>query len=169
MRKLCLAGYALLFLSMPAPPEPARQFELSAGSPAFWELIDRGAQLTRVATGFGFTEGPVWDPAGFLYVSDETLNKIFRVYPDGRKETLIELGDPDGNTFDRAHHLIDCASVLRALQAADSEARLCPLPAHEPLTPRRTSLLFRLAPFVIASQAAGAQAGSTGSARAGNS
>jgi gluconolactonase len=123
MRKLCLAGCALLFLGTPVRPEPSRQFELAAGSPAFWELIDRSARLTQVATGFGFTEGPVWDPAGFLYVSDETLNKIFRVYPDGRKETLIELGDPDGNTFDRAHHLIDCASVLRAVIRVDPDGR----------------------------------------------
>ena len=55
--------------------------------------------------------------AGFVYVSDETLNKIFRVYPDGRRETLIELGDPDGNTFDLEHRLIDCASLLRAIIA----------------------------------------------------
>jgi len=57
----------------------------------------------------------MWDPAGILYVSDETLNKIFRVYPNGKKEEVIALGDPDGNTFDRHHRLIDCASVLRAI------------------------------------------------------
>jgi len=77
-----------------------RKFELQASSPQFWRLLDRNAQLAKVAGGFGFTEGPVWDPAGFLYVSDETLNKIFRVYLDGRKESFILLGDPDGNTFD---------------------------------------------------------------------
>jgi gluconolactonase len=79
------------------------------------ELIGRDAKLETVATGFGFSEGPMWDPAGFLYVSDETINKIFRVYPNGKKEEVIALGDPDGNTFDRRHRLIDCASVLRAL------------------------------------------------------
>src|SRR5690348_4318941 len=92
-----------------------RKFELQANSPQFWKLVDRNARLDKIAGGFGFTEGPVWDPAGFLYVSDETLNKIFRVYPDGRKETLLLLGDPDGNTFDRQHRLLDCASVLRAI------------------------------------------------------
>jgi gluconolactonase len=50
-----------------------------------------------------------------LYVSDEEQNKILRVYPDGRKETVIELGDPDGNTFDERQALLDCASVLRAI------------------------------------------------------
>jgi gluconolactonase len=43
------------------------------------------------------------------------LNKIFRIYPDGRKEELISLGDPDGNTYDEHRQLIDCASVLRAV------------------------------------------------------
>jgi gluconolactonase len=91
------------------------KFELQALSPEFWTLIDRNAKLTMVGTGFGFTEGPVWDEAGFLYISDETINKIYKLYPDGKKEELIALGDPDGNTYDRQHRLIDCASVLRAV------------------------------------------------------
>ena len=64
--------------------------------------MDHDAKLSTVATGFGFTEGPVWDPTGFLYVSDEEINNIFLVYvADGRKEEVISLGDPDGNTYDR--------------------------------------------------------------------
>jgi gluconolactonase len=95
---------------------PERLFELLAKSPQFWKLLDHDAQLTTVASGFGFTEGPVWDPSGFLYISDEEINKIFRVYvADGRKEEVVSLGDPDGNTYDREHHLLDCASVLRAI------------------------------------------------------
>jgi gluconolactonase len=93
----------------------SREFQLQAESPQFWNLVDHNAKLSVVATGFGFTEGPVWDEAGFLYVSDETLNKIFRVSGDGKKEEIIALGDPDGNTYDRQHRLIDCASVLRAI------------------------------------------------------
>ncbi|MDQ2773906.1 MAG: SMP-30/gluconolactonase/LRE family protein [Acidobacteriota bacterium] len=95
--------------------QPGREFKLEAKSAAFWRLIDSNAKLTRVATGFGFTEGPVWDRSGFLYVSDEEQNKIYRVYPDGRRETAIALQDPDGNTFDRKQHLLDCASILRAI------------------------------------------------------
>jgi gluconolactonase len=98
-----------------AAARPLQEFQLQAESPHFWNLVDHDARLGVVAAGFGFTEGPVWDPQGFLYVSDETLNKIFRVYPNGKKEVVIALGDPDGNTFDRQHHLIDCASVLRAI------------------------------------------------------
>ncbi len=100
------------FLTAQSAP---REFKLVAESPQFWELVDHNAKLSVVGTGFGFTEGPVWDEAGFLYVSDETINKIFRLYPNGKKEDVIALGDPDGNTFDRQHRLIDCASVLRAV------------------------------------------------------
>lgn len=93
----------------------ARHFELKAESADLWKLIDRNAQLSSVASGFGFTEGPVWDESGFLYVSDEVQNKIYRVHLNGQREAVISLGDPDGNTFDRKRRLIDCASVLRAI------------------------------------------------------
>ncbi len=92
------------------------KFELQAHSPRFWTLFDRDAKLTKVAGGFKFTEGPVWDPRGkFLYVSDNLLNAIFKVWPDGRKQTLVEMGDPDGSTFDRDGRFITTASVLRAI------------------------------------------------------
>jgi gluconolactonase len=102
---------------------PKRQFQLKDESPQFWKLIAHDAKLEVVASGFGFTEGPVWDPGGFLYVSDEELNKIFRVYLDGRKEVLISLGDPDGNTYDQQHRLVDCASVLRAIIRISSDGK----------------------------------------------
>jgi gluconolactonase len=91
---------AVFCLLLSASAQNARAFKLEPLSPKFWDLVDRDAKLQTVATGFGFTEGPMWDPAGFLYVSDETINKIFRVYPNGKKEEVIALGDPDGNTFE---------------------------------------------------------------------
>ena len=109
---IVLLGWCFLIRVRAAP---SRRFELRAESPEFWELLDRKAQITRVASGFGFTEGPVWDPTGFIYVSDEEQNKIYPLHMDGRKEEVISLGDPDGNTYDRKHRLIDCASVLRAI------------------------------------------------------
>jgi gluconolactonase len=109
---------------------PLRQFELQGDSPTFWELIPKGEKLETVATGFGFTEGPVWDKSGFLYVSDEEINKIFRVYSDGHKEELISLGDPDGNTYDRQLRLLDCASVLRAIIRISPDGKYTILADH---------------------------------------
>ena len=115
-----LAVFGLAFHGFMAEPQSAqRKFELKAESPQFWSLIPHDAKLETLANGLGFTEGPVWDPKGFLYVSDEELNKIFRIYSDGRKEEVISLGDPDGNTYDKEHRLIDCASYLRAIIRID--------------------------------------------------
>lgn len=120
VKRLCLTLACLCLAFHPgtelqAQSRPQRQFELKAESPQFWKLIDRRATPRKLAGGFGFTEGPVWDPRGFVFVSDELQNKIFRVFPDGRREVAFETGDPDGSTLDRNHRLITTASVLRAL------------------------------------------------------
>ncbi len=117
MRMKCLVTILLLLsCALIAQEKKApRSFNLKAESPKFWDLVTRGTKLETLASGLGFTEGPVWDPTGFVWVSDETLNKIFRVHADGRKEEMLALGDPDGNTYDRQHRLLDCASVLRAI------------------------------------------------------
>lgn len=108
------ACFAASFWTAQAQSFP-QKFELKAESPQFWKLFSRDATLETLVTGLGFTEGPVWDMKGFLYVSDEDRNKIFRIYGDGRKEEILSLGDPDGNTYDQQQRLIDCASVLRAI------------------------------------------------------
>ena len=43
---------------------------VQVNDPAFLELVDEDAELERLGTGFTFTEGPIWNPAGFLLFSD---------------------------------------------------------------------------------------------------
>ena len=57
----------------------------------------------------------MWDPSGFLWVSDESTNKIFKLYPDGHTEDMVSLVDPDGSTYDKQHRLLSTASGLRAV------------------------------------------------------
>ena len=129
-RTILLHWMTVLGLLLTASAQNPRSFALEPLSPKFWDIVDHQAKLETVATGFGFTEGPMWDAAGFLYVSDETINKIFRVSPNGKKEEVIALGDPDGNTFDRQHRLIDCASVLRAIIALTADGNYKILADH---------------------------------------
>jgi gluconolactonase len=114
-----IACFGALACAQGSKGGPPRQFELKAASPKFWDLFAQDSQLEKIATGFGFTEGPVWDPHGFLYVSDEEKNKLSRVYPDGRVETVLEIGDPDGSTLDTQGRLVTTASVLRAIIRVD--------------------------------------------------
>src|SRR5271154_3372567 len=77
-----IAGIALLsgiLCTAVHAQAPKATFELQGISPSFWTLVDHNAPLATVASGFVFTEGPVWDKAGYLWVSDEVINKIFRI------------------------------------------------------------------------------------------
>lgn len=52
-------------------------------------VIAPGTEVERVATGFKFTEGPMWRQ-GRLWFSDLRADKVFAVTPDGKVEMLIE-------------------------------------------------------------------------------
>jgi hypothetical protein len=47
------------------------------------------------------------------------------VFPYGRKETLVAMGDPDGSAFDKDHRLITTASVWRAVVAVQADRVDC--------------------------------------------
>ena len=37
------------------------------------------AEITEVASGLGFPEGPIWMPDGSVLISDDASNRLFRV------------------------------------------------------------------------------------------
>jgi gluconolactonase len=46
-------------------------------------IVAPGAAIEKVASGFQFTEGPVWHPDGYLLFSDPNANTIYRLTDDG--------------------------------------------------------------------------------------
>ena len=52
--------------------------------PAIDAIVPRDARVEKIATGFGFTEGPVWSPDGYLLFSDPNNNRIYRWDPEGQ-------------------------------------------------------------------------------------
>ena len=51
--------------------------------PALDRIVARDAGIERLASGFQFTEGPVWHPDGYLLFSDPNANTIYRRTTDG--------------------------------------------------------------------------------------
>ena len=51
--------------------------------PALDGVVAPGAAIEKVASGFQFTEGPVWHPDGYLLFSDPNANTIYRLTSDG--------------------------------------------------------------------------------------
>lgn len=115
LRFVAAVAGTLMPLSLVAQQTPARAFALQADSSDFWSLFDKDAQLVTVDSGFGFTEGPIWETGGSIIVSDEETNQLCRLYPDGHHTVILKLGDPDGNTRDLQGRIIVTASVLRAV------------------------------------------------------
>ncbi|HST11129.1 MAG TPA: hypothetical protein VLL05_12195, partial [Terriglobales bacterium] len=62
-RTLLFRFTAVLVCFLTVSAQEKRTFGLEALSPTFWDLVDRNAKLEKVAADFGFTEGPMWDPA----------------------------------------------------------------------------------------------------------
>jgi len=81
-------------------------------------LIDEGAQVEQIATGFTFTEGPIWMSDGSLHFSDMPGDKRRRWHPD---EGVSVLRDPsnkcNGMTLDNDGNL-SSASTSRAPSSA---------------------------------------------------
>ncbi|HTQ35359.1 MAG TPA: SMP-30/gluconolactonase/LRE family protein [Stellaceae bacterium] len=76
--------------------------------PGLDDLLESG-EAQRLATGFTFTEGPVYHPDGFWYFVDVRESKFYRIKPGGSAELLREnTGEGNGTTFDPQGRLIQC-------------------------------------------------------------
>jgi len=119
-----LLGLMLVGALAPRPPAAFGQ-QLEAASPAFWKLIDKDARLEKVADGFQFTEGPVWNSAGFLLFSDIPANQIVKFVP-GAAPTAFRTpsGNSNGLTYDRAGRLLACEHSNRRVTRQEADGSL---------------------------------------------
>ena len=79
-------------------------------------------QAERLATGFVFTEGPLWHPDGFYYFVDVRASLLYRITPGRPHEVVREkTGGGNGTAFDLQGRLILCEGDHRRVtrQAAD--------------------------------------------------
>lgn len=83
---------------------------LRANTSQFSALFPEKVRLVRVASGFRFTEGPVWHhPAKHLLFSDIPASTIYQLSPDGHCSAFRNpSGHSNGLTFDLEGRLIAC-------------------------------------------------------------
>ncbi|MGC1886610.1 MAG: hypothetical protein WA709_11015, partial [Stellaceae bacterium] len=64
------------------------------------EAILDATEAERLATGFVFTEGPLWHPDGFYYFVDVRKSVLYRIMPGRTPEVVrTETGEGNGTTF----------------------------------------------------------------------
>ena len=78
--------------------------------------IVESSEAERLASGFVFTEGPLWHSEGFYYFVDVRASKFYRLKPGGAAELLREnTGEGNGTTFDPQGTLVICEGGNRRL------------------------------------------------------
>ena len=95
---------------------------VQVNAPAFLELIDEDAELEQLGTGFTFTEGPLWNPDGFLLFSDMP-GDVRRRWDE--KSGVQEVANPsnkgNGMTFDHDGRLLVCEHVTSSVVRMDPD------------------------------------------------
>jgi len=95
---------------------------VQVNSPAVLGLVDEDAELERLGTGFTFTEGPLWNPDGFLLFSDMPGDVRRRWDPDnGVSEVANPSNKGNGMTFDNDGRLIVCEHVTSSVVRMDPD------------------------------------------------
>jgi gluconolactonase len=87
------------------------------------QILESG-EAERLATGFVFTEGPLWHPDGFYYFVDVRSSRFYRLRPGGQPELLREnTGEGNGTTFDPQGRLVICEGGNRRLTRWPADGR----------------------------------------------
>jgi gluconolactonase len=91
-------------------------------APAFLELVDENAELERLGTGFTFTEGPIWNPDGFLLFSDMP-GDVRRRWDEqsGVSEVANPSNKGNGMTIDNEGRLVVCEHVTSSVVRMDPD------------------------------------------------
>ncbi len=95
------------------------------------ELVGEDAEVEQIATGFTFTEGPIWMPDGSLHFSDMPGDKRRRWHPD---KGVTVLRDPsnkcNGMTIDNDGNLIVCEHVTSSVVRESPDGRRETIATH---------------------------------------
>ena len=88
------------------------------------DLLEEG-EAELLATGFEFTEGPLWHPEGFYSFSDIRANRVYRLSPGGLPEVLREPTEgANGRTFDLQGRIIMCEGEGRRVVRVEADGAL---------------------------------------------
>jgi gluconolactonase len=81
-------------------------------------------EAERLATGFTFTEGPLWHPDGYYYFVDLRANKLYRITPGQKPELVRETQEGNGTTFDLQGRLIHCEHNTRGVTRLGADGKV---------------------------------------------
>jgi gluconolactonase len=103
---------------MPTTPTKLTGPGIDAKSDAIYELVEEGSEVERVATGFTFTEGPIWHPTEHHLLFSDMPGDVRRrcTPPDHRVDEVMRPANKcNGMTYDAELNLLVCEHVTSTL------------------------------------------------------
>ena len=90
---------------------------IDARSDAIYELVAEGSEVERVATGFTFTEGPIWHPTEHYLLFSDMPGDTRRKYTpgSGAEDVMSPSNKCNGLTYDADLNLLVCEHVTSSL------------------------------------------------------
>jgi len=98
----------------------------------FENILPEGEKVERLATGFQFTEGPVWNvKGGYLLFSDIPADRIMKWSPEnGISDFRVPSGKSNGLTLDRKGRLIACEHANRRVSRLEEDGKVTTIASH---------------------------------------
>jgi sugar lactone lactonase YvrE len=99
------------------------EYQLEDSNPLFRRMF---GMLERVATGFTFTEGPVWRGDNLVFSDIPNSRTVrYRPLPEGPEITTFRhpTGNANGMTLDRQGNLIACEHTTRRVTRVDGQGQ----------------------------------------------
>jgi len=96
------------------------------------DVVGKDVRVEQVATGFGFTEGPVWDRAGGRLIFSDMKHDHMRSFKPGAGVTTFRQpsNKGNGNAFDREGRLITCEHATSRLVREERDGSFFVLASH---------------------------------------
>jgi gluconolactonase len=100
--------------------------------PKFNAVVGAGVRVEQVATGFGFTEGPVWDKAGRQIIWSDMKDDHVRCWSTGRGVQTYRKpsNKANGNTYDSQGRLVSCEHGTSRVVREERDGTLTVLASH---------------------------------------
>jgi gluconolactonase len=105
---------------------------IDAKSDAIYDLVDEGSEVERVATGFTFTEGPIWHPVDHYLLFSDMPGDVRRKFtpPDRVEEVMRPSNKCNGMTYDADLNVLVCEHVTSSLVRERPSGEREPIATH---------------------------------------
>lgn len=100
--------------------------------PGMKGIVDEDAVVEKIASGFLFTEGPIWNPYDkHLIFSDMPGNHMRKWTPGGAVETFRKPSNmANGNSYDRQGRIVTCEHSTSRVTRTDTDGSIEILATH---------------------------------------